>query len=204
MKKLFVLSFVVILCISGFAQTARNIEIYLNSGVSIPSAPEEFTEYWSTGFNAGGGVGYKFSNMVIGVAYFDYNSFTFDEDEFLQDIGAGGTGAQIEGGAASLISFQGNVKLYLVQNIRSVFPYLRAGFGFMNLSTDDVSVFFAGVRNSYEGDSESAFAVNFGAGLDVSLSPTIKLFFEGGYNLAFTENESTGYIPVKAGVGILL
>ena len=202
---LYIVLAVIIFCSLSFSQGGgrdKKAELYIGGGLSFPMSPEEFSDYWSMGFNAGGGVGYRFGPNFSGNAYFSYNSFSLDEDEFL-----GGTSSEVDisGGTVSIILVTANLKALLIADPRQVTPYLLAGLGLFSLSVSDVTISYMGYEYSGDtSDSESAFGIVFGGGVDIPVSPTIKVFLEVGYAIGFTEEESTGYLPVKGGLIILL
>ena len=156
------------------------------------------------GFNLGGGIGYRFGSNVSGNAYFSYNSFPLNENKFLDDLNAP-SGVNISGGSASVILFTTNIKALLIANSQQVSPYLLVGIGLFSLSTSDATVSYMGTQIPVNSsNSESAFGILFGGGIDIPVSPTIKIFLEAGYTLGFTKGESTGYLPIKSGLVILL
>jgi opacity protein-like surface antigen len=188
----------------SFAQDARKIQIILSGGISIPSSPTEFTDYWNLGFNGGGGIGYIFSPNFSANAYFDFNTMSLNEDKFLNDLGAP-PGVSIEGGSINVITVMANVKGNLITKPKSVSPYFKAGIGLFSLSATDVTVSYQGQSQTVSVDaSEEALGIIFGGGIDFPVSPTVLVFVEGNYCVGFTEDESTSFIPIKGGVIILL
>lgn len=182
----------------------KKAELYIGGGLSFPMSPEIFSDYWSMGFNFGGGIGYKFGRNISGNAYFSYTSFPLNESKFLDDLNAPSE-VNISGGSASVILVTANIKALLIANPNQVTPYLLSGLGLFSLSTSDVTVSYQGYQQiANTSNSESAFGIVFGGGVDIPVSPTIKVFLEIGYVIGFTEGESTGYMPVKGGLCILL
>lgn len=164
--------------------------------------PDEFSDYWKVGFvNFGGGVGYSIIPAVSAVAYFDWNNFSFDGDKFAHDAGAGGM-VSIEGGNASIMLISGNIKAQVPTG--AVRPYFNGGAGLFLLSIDDVSVSGGGIVVDVEGDSENAFSINFGGGLDFTVAENVALFADGRYIIGFTEGESTSTFPIRVGVNFKL
>ncbi|HXG00393.1 MAG TPA: outer membrane beta-barrel protein [Bacteroidota bacterium] len=189
---------------SSFIQEEGRAELYLHGGLSFPFQPKEFSDYWKMGFNIGGGLGYSFSPYLALVGHVDYNNFAFDEDGFLKDLGFSGLGIKISGGSASIFTVSGNLKATLTTTPHSVSPYFIGGIGFFSISISEVTVSGGGVSVRVEGDSESAFCVSFGPGIDISAAETVSILLEGKYVIGFTENENTTYIPLKAGIKVKL
>ena len=182
------------------AQGTNKPEFYANSGISFPTGPDEFTDYWRMGFNFGGGIGYSVSPNLTLVGYFDFNNFRFDDDKFLRDYGFSGYGISISGGEASIITLSGNLKATLQTSPSSLHPYFCGGIGFFKFSIGDVTVYEPGGSATAEGDSESAFSVLFGAGIDFVIGKRMDLFIEGKYAIGFTEDGSTQMFPIKLGI----
>lgn len=185
---------------NAFAQGTNKPEFYGNSGISFPIGPDEFSDYWRMGFNFGGGIGYPISPNLSLVGYFDFNNFRFDDDKYLRDYGFAGYGISISGGEASIITLSGNLKATLHTTTSSVHPYLWGGIGFFKLSIGDITIYGPGGAVSVEGDSESAFSVLVGGGIDFVIGERMDLFIEGKYVIGFTEGESTQMFPVKFGI----
>jgi hypothetical protein len=178
----------------------NGIELYLNSGISFPSRPDEFADYWSAGFNFGGGIGHSVNPNLSLVGYFDFNDFGFDEDSLLRDYGLAGYGVLISGGEASSMTLSGTLKATLVTPPAKVRPYLCGGIGISWISISDVTIYYLGESATVPGESESAFSILVGAGIDFVIAKGMDLFIEGRYAIAFTEGESTAILPFKLGI----
>lgn len=180
-------------------ETEKTTDLFFSAGIGFPSKPQGFSDYWKMGFNVGGGVGFPISPSISLTGSIDYNSFPFDEDGFLKSLGLSGSGVSVTGGSASIFTITGNVKALLNTAPGRVAPYATAGLGFLSLSTADATVAYQGQTATAKGDSESAFSLLFGAGIEIPAG-TSTLFIEGKYGLGFTKGESTAFIPIKAGV----
>ncbi|MEG8948171.1 hypothetical protein [Rosettibacter firmus] len=187
-----------------FAQGGRNTELYINTGFSLPSQPETFSDYWNTGINIGGGLGFPFSSSLVFVGRVDYNNFSFDEEGFLKDNNFAGYGVSISGGSASIVTITGNLKANLISTPNSVSPYFVGGIGYFKMTIDEFTISALGESEKVEGDTESAFSVLFGVGVDIPAGETMSIYFEGKYGIGFTEDESKKYFPLNAGIKIKL
>lgn len=182
-------------------QKSHTADLYFNTGISFPISPEEFSDYWSLGFNVGGGVGYSISNMFSLRGLLDYNSFSFDEDTFLKDLGVSGSGVTVDGLSASIFTFTVNAKSFFSSTPGTVAPYTTLGLGYFNLALSDVTVSYQGASQSVDFGSESGFNMIFGGGLDFNVG-SIDIFLELDYGASFTKGETTYYLPIKSGVKI--
>jgi opacity protein-like surface antigen len=198
----FVIVFFVFLSSITFSQD-KKAEIFINGGISLPISPESFSDYWSMGYNIGGGAGYRFLPNLSGSLSLGYNSMVFDEEGFLKDFGLGGYGLAVEGADATILMVTANVKFSLVPTA-PLSPYLIGGIGFCNVNTEDISFSYLGQIYVEQGSSASTFGAIIGAGVDIPVSPIVALFLEVDWGLATTEGDVTGYVPVKGGVLILL
>lgn len=182
------------------AQEEKKLVLSLSGGLSFPSQPQDFSDYWNMGFNVGAGIGYSFSPSLSLGGSFDYSNFSFDADALLHKAGFAGYGISISGGSASIITVHANLKFSLIPQGASVSPYLLGGLGFFSLSASDVKVSYQGLNATVSPGSESAFSIHFGAGLDIPIAQTTDLFLQLAYGIGFTEDKSTNYLPVKSGV----
>ena len=171
-----------------------------NSGFSLPSSPEEFSDYWNSGINFGVGIERPISPKLIFQACLDYNTFPMNEDKFLSEAGVSGYDISLDGGGASIINVSANLKAPLSVKESSVTPYFVGGLGIFRLSVGDITVRYQGQSETAEGASETALSILLGTGLDFTINPKVKMFVEIKYGIGFTEGESTKYIPIKVGL----
>ena len=182
------------------AQNENKTEFYINGGMTFPFAPNKFSDYWNKGFNFGGGIGYLINPNLSFVGNVNYNTFSFNDEEFLNDYGFGGYGITISGADASIITVSWNLKTSLQPITTNVRPYLCGGIGYFRLSKSDVTVSLIGESETVEGDSESAVSVLFGGGTDFKINENMDFFIEFKYTIGFTEGEKTTMLPLKLGV----
>jgi opacity protein-like surface antigen len=178
----------------------KNSSLFLSGGVSFPSKPKEFTDYWKMGFNVGGGFGFDLTPSLSILALADYNSLPFDEDQFLKDLGLSSYGISLSGGAASILTVTGSLKILLNPSSSASTVYVLGGIGFFQVSTSDIKVSYRGTTETAQGTKESAFSAHFGAGVDIPVAGETYIFLQGSYGMGFTKDEGTYYIPLKLGM----
>ncbi len=187
---------------SALSQGARRPLYFLGGGLSVPSAPDIFSDYWQTGFNFTGGIGYPVTPSVAVLGTVGYNAHPFDEDGFLSDIGLSGYGVDVDGGKATLLTVFAALRVNLVspQAEAVASPFFFGGIGMTRLSLSDVSVSYLGQSYGLDGPSETALGVGFGGGVDMRVAANVYLFVQGLYSIGFTDDESTHAFPISVGI----
>ena len=185
---------------TAFPQDEHRATLSFGGGLSFPSQPNLFSDYWKTGFNVGAGLGYKLSTAVSIDGTFEYNNFAFDDEGLLNDLGATGYGITIQGGSATIFSVIGSLKANLIPPPKPVSPYFLVGIGLFSLSTSDITISTPYGSEKKKGDSESAFTIVFGVGLDIRANETTTVFIQVADGVGFTKGQNTSYVPLKAGL----
>ena len=180
MKKLVIVAMALVVAGSSLAwgqDTAAKVKkgsIYAGLGMSMPMSPDFFSDNYGSGFSFGGGLGYKFTPMIEGVALLDYTSFSAD------------------GGGSDLttMDIMGLVKfIFGTANTASKLkPYLQVGIGMTSIDGG--------------GGSESDMALAGGGGLEIWVNPKFAIFGDVKYVTVSADPESVAYIPIRAGVKI--
>ncbi|MBN2369679.1 MAG: outer membrane beta-barrel protein [Vicinamibacteria bacterium] len=215
MKRLYLTIILAMVLVSGTVLAHGNeraSEAWIGGGLAMPQRPDTFKDYAKVGFGLEGGVGYKISpRLIIGVSA-EYNRFSPDmatlEAEALHfvDVTTFDVSVDINGGNASIVGASAYTRLLLAS--QGAQPYVVARAGLARYKTSDATVRYTveylGLTTSdsvtLDGGSETALKIVAGAGVDVPVGETSKLFFEAAYNFGFTEEESTGHISVRAGL----
>ncbi len=120
---------------------------------------------------------------------------------------AGVTGATIDGADFRALEFGADVKYIFTTAEGAPFkPYFIAGAGMANVKFTDATVTGGDetVTIPMGGISETDFTLCGGAGFDYMFSPKAGLWVEARYATILIEGDATSYIPIRAGVKILL
>jgi opacity protein-like surface antigen len=216
MKRFVVLSCALFLfSVPASAQEESKFHFLANGGLSLPQSPDAFKDGWSSGFNLGGGVGYRLSRHFTVQALVNYDRFPFDEagvmDLVIDEVGIDprdlGISVDIQGADASVLSVSGELKASFIGDPDKISPYVIGGAGIARLSISDTR--FTGsvmgvelLDETLEGESETNWMATFGGGVDIPLNQRVSLFFEGRYQLIFPEGDSTGYASFRGGAKI--
>lgn len=190
---------ILILSISILYPQNKRVQIYINSGATFPIQPDRFREHWSVGYNLGIGIGYKLSQSHIFNIYFNYNLLPLNETDFLKKINISNYTGSLDGGDVTIRTLTANLKMILSPE-KAATAYLVLGIGYFDISTSELSVETNTVTASIRSESEGVFGMFFGLGADLPPSEVVTIFVEVGYGIGLTENELTGYIPLKVGV----
>ena len=170
-----------------WAQEEKKTELYFNTGLSFPAQYREFSKNFSLGYNFGSGLGYEFSQGLTLSLNFDYNKFFYQEDTPTED------------NSIHIFSISGNLKVALIT--QSTSPsfyrfnyYLISGIGFSRFATSTKSTQLVGF------ETQSTFAILFGAGFDATVTETSSLFLESKFGMNIAKGKNVNYIPLKIGV----
>ena len=213
MKSICILFVLVFTSSIAFAQEEDSVdqvdeggEFYISGGLSFPTQPSEFENYWNKGFNISVGFGYSISPEFLMDIHLDYNNFSFNEDKFLNEFGFTGLNIDLSGGTGSIFILALNFKAYLVTTPYSVSPYLIGGFGSIYNFTDDVTATSGEKSATIPGGYGFGMALPLGCGVDIPLYESIYgeiifIYLEGKYVLGFTGAESgnTHFTQLNAG-----
>ncbi len=177
-----------VLAISAGAGNAKP-SIYAGAGLAIPMG--NFGDAYSTGIGGTAGVGFPINPTFEIGGRLAYSVF----------------GNKVSGGPnwKSLEIMADGRYIFPKGSSDSKFePFITAGLGFVNSKVGETTVSYGGYSVTVGGGSSTDLAINFGAGFDYLLSPTMKLFVEARYMNIMSSGGSTGYVPIRAGLKFLL
>lgn len=172
MRKLFVAGLAVAALVSASTASAQAVVgVGLGAGVAMPMG--DFADAAKMGVGGGAGLFIYPNGGNIGVRI-DGGYFQYSPE------------ADVDG-KFKMMSGMGNL-LYMVPTEGNIRPYLLAGGGLLSSKFGD-------------GDSESAFAWQGGAGLSMGASNT-RLFVEAKWVSSSKDGFTTSFVPILAGVSI--
>jgi opacity protein-like surface antigen len=197
-------------CLAPSVSVSRDpsFGIGVHGGASISAFQDFISDYYGIGYTVGG----QFDVIVIPAFAIrlnvDYHSFASDKDK-LKPIIANLVGVS----ASSLTDLSGgNVNVFAVTanaigkipTRSAVSPYAMFGVGIHSISLSDLTGSSGGVSGSVSADdlgfkTGTKFGLNFGIGTEIKLRRVV-VFFQAGYTLVFTEDETNGAIPIVAGI----
>jgi hypothetical protein len=109
-------------------------------------------------------------------------------------------GGFLDGGHRSLLMLGANLRFLPLLGSGRVSPYLLAGGGLVRESLAETDSAYLGEWESHDGTSGVGGYLTMGAGVRVSLSPSVALFGQGGYLLSTVEEDRTSTAPLQLGL----
>ncbi len=204
-----------LLASQSFAQYSRRNQIELYGGAAFPMAPDEFKDYYKVGLSVHGQY-VMFPSPTFGISFgAAYETFSFDEDQFMDDFGREmGYIFEYYGlaysedyltieGSASIVELGIGLRPYLSSPENST-QFFLFGMGTYNLLTTEttVGIEIPGYGSSEESDTgeDDYFGVAAGAGFELPFGSSMNLIIQGLYRFIFTEDEATSFIGATAGL----
>ena len=168
--------------LSAPAVRAQGAEFSLGGGATIPMGA--FSDEAKTGFHGLVAVSFAPSSFPLGIQIDGMYQRLKQDDSFVGD-----RSIQFLQGTANLIY------KFKTSEDSQFRPYLIGGVGLYNaklVGGDDVAV-------PGEGNTETDFGLNAGAGFDIKAGG-IGLFLEGRFHDVLTEGEDARFIPITLGI----
>ena len=226
MKKIIaIMSALLIMIQVAPAQNDRKMDIYFNSGLSIPGVRNGgyFYDSWKPGIDFGGGVGLNLNNTTSFTMIIEYNRFEFDEKGFLSSR-IQGYPPSIHGNASTIVSLSTNIKVFLTHDRFSLSPYFCGGVYYayekmsdvtvnpsstspfpLSLSTDDRPAEMLATGGYFiRGEEGSSSMIQMGAGFDIPAGDNINLFVEARYGILLSRSSNYYHSPFRFGARIAL
>lgn len=197
MKTLKLTAFILLISIQLMAQV--KISLKLGGGGAMPLSPSNLKDNWKVGLGGGAGLDIALPGSIVIEGEVDYFKYAVDSDKLVKSYGGGTTGISVSGGAISMLSVTGNLKLFLIPKISPVTIYLFGGGGLTSMTAEDTKISYMSVSQTVSGTTESKPCAQAGGGIQISLGST-GLFAEAKYLSIFTKDNTTASAVVKAGL----
>ncbi len=182
-----------------FAQSAaRRKQIELFAGAAFPLAPDVFKDYYKIGGSLHGQY-VIFPSPTLGISFgAAFEGFTFDGDKYLEDLGLTGSGYTVEG-SASIVELGVGVRPYLTKPEANT-QFFLFGMGTYNAISDEATVSGPGFGTNSAKNDFNKVGVAAGAGFELPAGEKLNVIIQGLTRFIFTENETTSFVGVTAGV----
>jgi hypothetical protein len=186
------------------------MSLYLSAGISLPSDPPELVEFWDAAPAAAAAWGVRFSPLWEVVASLSWQRFPANEAAQVEDLLLSGPGGVLEvvaidGRDATALTVTAEARFHVPTDGRRVLPYLSFGWGYFDISTSDALVTSEDPTMEpvlVPGDTDAAFTVTIGGGLQLPLTARARIVLDAAYTVGFTEPISTQYLPLRLGLGL--
>lgn len=177
-----------------FAQAPGSYSLGGFGGLCLPQDPDDFKDYFKSGIGFGAEFKTNINEKMSFVGSFASLPFKLNGDkmaEDIEDIVGEDVQLNIEGGGFRVNAIQADLLYSLSQPGASTGFYLIGGGGYYmakSQNPDKVELTFEGetmdVTEYFEGEEESEndLGVNFGAGLELAMGTSTKLFVEAKYH----------------------
>lgn len=174
--------------------------VSVSGGISIPSAPERFYDYYKTGYDISIGEEFLLYKNLFFTVTLDYINFLLDKDKYSILMNSPGYSANISGGNIGVLLLTEGIKykINVLPDILKVF--LKAEAGHYNSSKSRIKIAYSDAWDSIHGFGKSVFQFTAGGGIEIPLWAKINLTFEVRYGMDFSEDENFKFIPMKIGL----
>ena len=197
-----ILFFIMLIPCSVFAQFDSTSSYYTNAGMSFPSSPDNFSNYWNPGFNLGVGLNTLLTGQFFLQGDFCYHHFGFNKDNFLRNNGVYGYDIQVDGGSAWALNFSINGRMMLNSNPKEISPYLIAGVGLAKISESDLVATYQGVSERAVGISETDLSAGEGGGILFPYGKRNNFFIDLRYMTVFANSDNISSIVLRFGISM--
>jgi len=185
-------------------QTPMSLSIHGGGSIAVGHVADIHT----SGFHLGSGLALRVSQTVELEGAAGVHRLGRDDGATLVRIGipeaeqgrfwAGG--GFLDGGHRSLLMLGANLRFLPTLGNQRISPFLLAGGGLVRESLAETDSAYLGEWESHEGTSGVGGYLNVGAGIRVTLNPSVALFGQGGYLLSTVEDNRTTTVPVQLGL----
>jgi len=170
----------------------KPLTLYAGGGLTLKSAPQEFTDFHKEGYHLMAGLGFRLIPLIEAVGKLEYHSFSKDFDEFAPSI------TDIEGGTRRLLMFGADARLGADVPTAPMTPFLFAGLGLARMSENDL---VTAVEIAYlQPDAETDLYLNIGGGIEFKMLHVLNVFVQGKYVTVRQEGDDLVIIPITVGI----
>jgi len=199
---------------NAFSQVGkRRNQIELYGGLALPMSPDEFKDYYKTGLSLHGQY-VIFPSPKLGISFgAGYEIFTVDNEAIKEDFLGFYTNYDISvEGNANVTEVSIGVRPYL-SSPESNMQFFLFGMGTYNFLKTEINIKYSGIEYDYITgtyfnveeeedfkDDDDKLGIAIGAGIETPMGESMNLIFQGLYRFIFTEDETTNFLGITAGV----
>ena len=198
-----------LLGLTNAAHAQRRITVYAHTGLSAPTFPTAFKDFYKTGIPLSIGIGLPLSRRTAFRLSGHFSRHRLDKaglkeefEEFeVPDVA-------FDGGTYSWFGLTADLT-YAIYARSRVGPYALFGLGLFNSSADDLTVIEPEGTSTRAGRDERVLGINGGLGFYIPVSPALRIVIEPRYTvlltndqLLFTTDESRHFLQLRAGIAL--
>ena len=157
------------------AQAQLRPTLYAHAGLSVPTFPSSFKDFYQTGVHFGVGVGLPVSRRTEVTLSAQFSRYRLDEDALRAEFEEFDVfDVAFDGGAYAWFGLSANLKYKIYAQSRFG-PYALFGLGLYNSAADDLVIIESGDSSTRAGNDEIIAGLNGGIGFYVPVSPALRL-----------------------------
>ncbi len=199
MNKVCITLFVIL---AVFSSLSAMPVFYFNTGLSKPFAPEEFSQYWRSGYNIGVAVGFPLTERFELQGLLFYDNLALDDTRYIETITDKTAYASVTDGDTHIAELWANAKVYMpTDQSDKVIPFLTGGVCVANKLVTEKKIFTEQKTYTEKKQSDTVPGAGFGLGFNIEMGSGTSLDVQVRLHALFTKDISI-YAPVILGVKI--
>lgn len=169
-------------------------------GWSSPVTPSSFTDAWNGSAALSVALHFRPNARLGAWAEVGWFRHRFDTEAYEKSIAATFPGVNVSGNDLQVVPITAGIEWSLTSwgNTR---PFVSVGLGYDWISGTDPRASGPGANNvTFPAPPGDAFGTQVGLGVWTLVTPTVALFADVGYRVAWTSPDALGFVPVRIGV----
>jgi len=162
---------------------------HVSAGITLPSSPDQFYDYWKQGFQIMGGVELPGQSRYIQYITAEVNYFAFDQQRFLQRIGLANSNIPTSGAATFSFAFAYLVRYTFIE-YQTFRPTFFAGIGCEDIYRSSATIDYPNYTVSQEGQNSITATIPFGAAIMLFERKDKAIEVNFTYSLGFPKKEN--------------
>jgi hypothetical protein len=139
---------------------------HLSAGLTFPSSPDQFYDYWKQGFQIMGGAELPGQSRYIQYITAEVNYFAFDQQRFLQRIGLENTNTPMSGAGTYSFAFAYLIRYPFIE-YQTFRPTIFAGVGFSDIYRSSATIGYPNYTVSQDSYNSVVATIPIGASIMV-------------------------------------
>lgn len=204
--KSFLLVVAVMLGLAVSAHAQPRLSAYATGGVSVPTFPAAFGDFYRSGVHLGGGVGLRLWRRSEATIAVQYSRYTLDEDALRNEFDLRDS-FTFDGGVFRSLGLTADLR-YDIYPSGQARPYALFGVGLYDSRVENLTVDDGTASAEREGNEEIVAGLMAGVGVRVPVGSGFIVFAAPRYTLLLAQNRllfaqgrSRHFLDLQIGVG---